>query len=257
MGRTNAKPRSARGSAIALAVVAVVLALAAGVFWVAAPRHEAAAGARTSTAGGPSSPAVGGTSGGALQPSDAPLTVTLPQDLSWTAVAGIPLPVSASVGPHQLGQTARGFSHDPLGAVFAAAHIVIRTNPQVGADVFGPTIRDQVIGPDAATLQQQVSSAYDDLRSRYQVPYGQPAGVLYATLRGFRLEQYTPGDAWLRLLTEGPGPGGQATLASTLLQTHWTGSDWVLVAPPGGDFSAVMAPVSTTDSYTLFPRSTP
>src|SRR5262249_37793674 len=123
--------------------------------------------------------------------------------------------------------------------------------------VFGPTIRDQVIGPDMPALLQQVNDAYDNLRARYQVPYGRPAGVLYATLRGFRVEQYTSSDAWLRLLTEGPGPGGQVTLASTLLRVLWAGSDWVLVAPPGGDWGAVMAPATGTDSYTLFPRSTP
>ena len=204
-------------------------------------------------------PNPGAAVGGSLAPEPArPVTATegqtdLPADLTWASVAGVALPVSATEGPRRSGAIAGGFAHTPAGSVLAAAHIVIRTTPQVGSDVFGPTIRDQVVGPDADAMAQRVGDAYDDLRIHYQVAPGEPAGTLYARLRGFRIEQYTGDDVYLRLVTEGPTAGGGTGLVSSLLQLRWEVDDWALVAPPGGDFAAVMAPAGGLENYVQFP----
>src|SRR5690606_28949116 len=105
------------------------------------------------------------------------------------------------------------------------------------------TLREQVVGPDTSALSDRISEAYADLRTRYQVRFGDPAGTLYATLIGYRVDRYADDEVHLRLLTEGPGRTGQPVLAATAVTLLWQGGDWVLLAPPLGDFSTVMAPV--------------
>ena len=82
--------------------------------------------------------------------------VVPPTDLAglrWTDFGGIELPVSRSAGPHDVrGGLAWGFADTPLGALLAAVNIGVRANAQWGPGIFGPTIRDQVTGPDASAL---------------------------------------------------------------------------------------------------------
>lgn len=178
----------------------------------------------------------------------------LPADLRWAPLAGISVPVSGQSGPRDTsGGLARGFAHDRAGAVLAAVHIVVRVAPQVGASVFDPTLRTQVVGPDAAAMRVQVTQAYDDLRGPAQVAYGQPVGSLYATLRGYRLTSYMNEQATVRLLTEAVDTRGTPARASTEVQMRWTGSDWALVAPTGGTFDHVVAAATDADAATFHP----
>ncbi|MBQ1028966.1 hypothetical protein KBX26_02950 [Micromonospora sp. C97] len=173
----------------------------------------------------------------------------LPDDLDWIDVAGVSVPVSKQSGPHitSKGQ-ARGFTHDRGGAVLAAAHIVVRTNPQVGPTVFEPTLRTQVVGADAASMRVQVAQAYDELRRQTGVADGQPAGRLNATLLGYRIVSYTDDEAVLRLLTEAPDGSGSSLMVSTEVRMRWAGSDWALLAPAGGTFDQAVTVV--LDPYT-------
>ncbi|WP_124861771.1 hypothetical protein [Micromonospora arida] len=173
----------------------------------------------------------------------------LPNDLGWADVAGVSVPVSAQSGPRNSSEgRARGFAHDPGGAVLAAVHIVVRVNPQVGPAVFGPTLRTQVIGADAAAMRAQVAQAYDELRGQVGVADGQPVGRLNATLLGYRIVSYTDDEVALRLLTEASGGSGSSLMVSTEVRVRWTDSDWALLAPAGGTFDQAVTVV--LDPYT-------
>ncbi|MEU8164923.1 hypothetical protein AB0B97_00280 [Micromonospora sp. NPDC049004] len=161
----------------------------------------------------------------------------LPDDLDWADIAGVSVPVSKQSGPLFAGEgQARGFAHNPGGAVLAAVHIVVRVTPQVGPAVFDPTLRAQVVGADAAAMRDQVERAYEELRGQAGVADGQPVGRLNATLLGYRILSYTDDQVVLRLLTEAPDGSGSSLMVSTEVGVRWTGSDWALLAPAGGTF---------------------
>ncbi|MEU7802647.1 hypothetical protein AB0B10_25645 [Micromonospora arborensis] len=187
--------------------------------------------------------------------SDAAGGVALPADLRWTPVGGVSLPESRQAGPHDsTGGLARGFSHDEPGAVLAAVHVIVRVAPQLGPSVFDQTLRSQVTGPDAAAMRSRVAQDYDQLRANAGVRYGQPVGHLAAALRGYRLTDYTPQEVSLQILTEGRDGDGEPVLAASTVRLQWTGSDWALLAPPGGDFNSV---VSSAGDATGFHPFTP
>ncbi|MFF0097692.1 hypothetical protein ACFYO8_00030 [Micromonospora sp. NPDC005257] len=172
-------------------------------------------------------------------------------DLEWVDVAGVSVPVSSHSGPRiTSGGQARGFAHDQVGALLAAVHIVVRINPQVGPAVFEPTLRDQVVGPDAAAMRVQVAQAYDELRAQ---PDGQPLGRLNAILRGYRIVSYRDDEAAVRLLTEAPGVNGVPLSVIAEVRARWTGSDWALLAPAGGTFDQTVLAASDADTATFLP----
>jgi hypothetical protein len=167
-----------------------------------------------------------------------PVTV-LPADVTSVRVAGVELPVSASAGPRDsVGGLVRGFAHTPGGAVLAAVHLVVRTTPQVGPRVFEPTLRDQVVGPNAAAMREFVAQLYQQATAAGQIPYGQPIGDLPAAFAGFRLDKYTDHTADVALLTTAIDATGVARYATTTVHLSWTGTDWALLAPDGGRWDA-------------------
>lgn len=171
-------------------------------------------------------------------------------DLSWVSVAGARVPVSAAAGPYDTRDgRALGFAHTSAGAVMAAVHISVRLSPQAGPAVFGPTLREQVVG-DVDALARQLDADYQSARAALGVPYGQPAGRLYSRVRGYRVEMDGGDAAGVRLLIEGPGATGSVLVALTL-RVRWTGTDWSLVAPDGGVWDATV--VTDPTGYLLFP----
>lgn len=197
------------------------------------------------------------TVGPADSPGPAPMTVQLtwPADLTWVTVAGLGLPVSATAGPHDLADgRARGFSQSPSGAIFAGLHLLVRTSPQVGPRVWAPTLREQVVGPDAAAFTDAVAQSYDDARQQLQLSYGEPLGRIAATIGGIRIDGYSEHAASLRVLIEAPAGDGRLARAALLVQVAWSGTDWQLVAPPRGDWAAVRTLVpSSVSGYTPLP----
>lgn len=179
--------------------------------------------------------------------------VAMPADLHWELVGGVSLPVSSQAGPRDTaGGLARGFSHDEAGAVLAAVHIVVRVAPQLGPGIFDTTLRAQVVGTDAPAMRSRVGQDYDELRANANVQYGQPVGRLEAVLRGYRMLSYSGQDASLQLLTEANDAQGNSLLAVTSVRMQWTGSDWALLAPAGGDFGTVMSRASEAAGYHAF-----
>src|SRR6516225_1982842 len=136
-------------------------------------------------------------------------------DLRWVDFHGIQLPVSAQDGPrHARRGLVWGFTDTPRGALLAAVNIGVRTASPVRS--------------------------------------GQPAGRGYAAEAGFRFVAYTPADATVDLVTEGPGAGGATALVATRVEVVWLHHDWRVVAPPGGNWASSATVISSLTGYTPF-----
>ena len=130
-----------------------------------------------------------------------------------------------SAGPHDVrGGLAWGFADTPLGALLAAVNIGVRANAQWGPDVFGPTIRDQVTGPDAAALLAELPRpATTRPYGPTGVPAGQSLGRAYVTEEAFRWVAYTPVDATVDIVSAGPGDQGTTVRAVTRIEVRVVG----------------------------------
>jgi hypothetical protein len=174
--------------------------------------------------------------------------------LQWTGYHGVRLPSSPAAGPrHTSGGLASGYSDTPLGALLAALNIAVRANAQWGPGIFGPTIRDQVTGPDAAALLASCQTAYAQASQSAHVTGGGPLGNAFVAEEAFRWVSYTPADATVDLVSAGPGSQGATVRAVTQVQVTWNGADWKVIAPPGGDWGNSAAPLASLSGYTTFP----
>lgn len=179
---------------------------------------------------------------------------TAGQGVSWADFHGIELPVSAHDGPHNArGGLAWGFADTPRGALLAAINIGVRTAALWGPDIYQPTITYQVTGPDADSLLKADTSDYAALRAAASVPAGQPAGRGYAVEAAYRFTAWSPADATVDVVTEGPGSSGATVLAATRIEVLWRRGDWRVVAPPGGDWANAASSISSLTGYTTFP----
>jgi len=190
------------------------------------------------------------------QPVAVPDELKLPPDVTWSETAGVSLPVSAQAGPRDTSEgRARGFERSPAGAVLAAVHLLVRVAPQVGPDVFDPTLRTQVVGPDAAAMRANVAAQYRVMVEQAGIVFGQPVGRLYAALRGYRIDAYTADAAVLQVMTEARTSDGQPVMAAVGIEVRWSGGDWALIAPPGGSWEQTVTVVGRSEAatFTAFP----
>lgn len=172
--------------------------------------------------------------------------------VSWRDYHGVRLPYSAVDGPRDTGgDLAVGFARTPRGALLAAIHIAVRANVQWGPKVFGPTIDEQIIGPDAEALMDATRETYE--RRRGKRADGAALGRGYVVLEGFRWQGYSPDAASLDLVSAGPGDSDVTVRAATRLQLHWRNGDWRLLAPPAGAWAGAASPVESADGYVRFP----
>jgi hypothetical protein len=176
-------------------------------------------------------------------PSSPAVAVVLPTDTTWTTVAGVALPSSATAGPlrrhHGL---AAGFAHTPVGAVFAAVYLLVDTTPQVGSAVFEPTLHQQVVGEYATAMLDAVEADYRALGG--DPATGLPIGVLPAAVAGARIITVSDTAARIDLLTVAVDATGTDRFAATTVDLVWTGTDWALVAPPAGRWDGVVTAVT-------------
>ena len=174
--------------------------------------------------------------------------------LRWSDFHGIELPSSSSAGPHDTaGGLASGFADSPLGALLAAENIAVRANAQWGPGIFTPTIRAQVTGPDTAALLSGCQASYDQASQAAHVTGGTPLGNAYVAEEAFRWVAYSPVDAIVDLVSAAPGSQGATVQASVRVEVTWSGGDWRVVAPPGGDWGNAAARLSSLSGYTVFP----
>ena len=244
MPGTRRQPRRLLPAAV------LVIVLGAGLAVALAARHGTGGGSGGSPAAGRTSP----------PPPSAPGTGSpqLPHvdlaGLRWSDYYGVELPSSPAAGPRDTsGGLASGFADTPLGALLAAVNIGVRANAQWGPAIFGPTIRGQVTGPDAAALLASCQSGYAQASQAAHISGGQPLGDAYVAEEAFRWVAYTPSDATVDLVSAGPGSQGTTVRATTRIEVVWAGGDWRVVAPPGGDWGNSAAQLTSLGGYTIFP----
>ena len=168
--------------------------------------------------------------------------------LTWVNFHGYGLPVSAQAGPHDTaGGLASGYADTPLGALLAAVNIGARTSWQLGPEIFQPTIQGQVTGP----YQDQMLSA--DLDT-YSADAAQIPDIrAYASIAAYQWVGYTPADATVDLVAEGPGGDGTTVYVATQIEAEWVNGDWRVVAPPGGDWGNSAVQIPSLNGYLTFP----
>ena len=233
-----------------VAAAVLVIVLGAGLAVALAARHGTGGGSGGSPAAGRLSPA----------PHSAPDAGSpeLPHvdlaGLRWSDYYGVELPASLAAGPRDTsGGLASGFADTPLGALLAAVNIGVRANAQWGPAIFGPTIRGQVTGSDAAVLLASCQSGYAQASQAAHISGGRPLGDAYVVEEAFRWAAYTPLDATVDLVSAGPGSQGATVRATTRIEVVWAGGDWRVVAPPGGDWGNSATQLTSLGGYTIFP----
>ena len=249
------RARGARRVAIAsLVAVAMVAAGITGMVWLgrgSAPPGEAAPGSRAShrdSVAPASAPA-----STAPVPARALTPAVDLAGLRWVSFYGIQLPVSPVAGPRHLrGGLAWGFTDTPLGALMAAVNIGVRANAQWGPGIFGPAIRRQVTGAGAAALLATCQATYQQERQDAGVPAGRPLGRAYVTEEAYRWVTYTPAAATVDVVSAGSGAQGATVRAVTQIEVAWSGRDWQVIAPLGGDWGNSAAPLTSLHGCTVF-----
>jgi hypothetical protein len=246
------RPAYRGGSCLLVLALAPLAALAAAVVaasFLSGARH--ASPARPAAQGSPvqASPRQAASPGSGTRDRKAALP-----GLRWASYHGVELPSSPKAGPRDTaGGLASGYAHTPLGALLAAVNIGVRANAQWGPDVFGPTIRTQVTGPDAAALLAGCEAAYGPAARAAHIAGGKPLGSAYVTEEAFRWVAYTPSQATVDVVSAGPGSQGLTARAVTRIQVTWDGTDWKVIAPLGGDWASAAAVLTSLSGYTVFP----
>ena len=226
-----------------IAVFAVILVVAPAVGWFAIHRTPTSqsppAGAAPASSTRPSAP-------GNAEP-----------DVTWQQFAGLALPTSRADGPRcQQDARATCFGHDGRGAAFAAVHLLVRTFPFAGFTVFGPTIRDQVIGPHRAALARLTDDAYRQTAAAAGVKNGAPIPSEGGWVAGYRLDQPADpaADRQVRVLIRQAGEGGASGFTEYTVDLTWLDGDWQLIAPRWGDWRSAARAMSDADpdQYTSY-----
>jgi hypothetical protein len=213
--------------------------------------------ARSGTAGSSAAPGAR-RAAPAASPASGPQAPQLPRvslgGLRWSDYHGVELPSSPAAGPRDTaGGLASGFTDTPLGALLAALNIAVRANAQWGPGIFTPTIRDQVTGPYAPALLAGCQATYAQDSKAAHVTGGAPLGNAYVTEEAFRWVAWSPVSATVDLVSAAPGSQGTTVRAVVRVQVTWSGGDWRVTAPPGGDWGNAAAGLSSLSGYTLFP----
>ena len=230
------------------AAAAVIAVAGAGLALLLARGGTAGHGAAPGRSPAASAPAASAPAGGAQLPQ-----VSL-AGLRWSSYHGVELPSSPAAGPRDTsGGLASGFTDTPLGALLAALNIAVRANAQWGPGIYGPTIRDQVTGPDAGALLSGCQADYAQASQAAHISRGAPLGNAYVSEEAFRWVAWTPSDTTVDLVSAGPGSQGTTVQAATRVEAVWSGGDWRVVAPPGGDWGNAAAALPSLSGYTIFP----
>jgi len=247
--------RRRRFALLAAGALIALAAVGAGIAW---PGRHAAPGVPGSTG---QARTIRPSAAASSPPTPGQLPRTDLADVGWMDFYGVELPVSRSAGPRDVRRgLASGFADSPLGALLAAVNIAVRANAQWGPGIFGPTIRDQVTGPGTAALLSACRSSYEQASLATGVPGGKPLGRVYVAEEAFRWVAYTPSDATVDIVSAGPGSGagpgsdGSTVRAVTRVEVAWSGRDWRVIAPPGGDWGNSAAPLTSITGYTRFPN---
>lgn len=160
--------------------------------------------------------------------------------IRWDATLAVALPVSATQGPSVL-TPARAASFGPsrLGAALAAVHLLARTSPRVGPAVFTATLDEQVYGPNRQALADTVRAGYADEASQLGLEAGEPLPGADAEVVGYRIVRYSDSDAAVEVVLSSTALRVDGHQVAVRVSLQRTDDDWVLIAPPRGDWGVV------------------
>jgi len=165
-----------------------------------------------------------------------------PTDVHWLLYQGVALPFSSANGPRTIhGDVARGYAHDPEGALLAAAQIGVRY--LVAPDWQAVTATSVAPGPgrNAYVVLRQSQDPSAQATAASTVPQGAPGPGTYLQLAGYQFVTYTPQTAVLQLISQGSSGTYQVTTSTV----SWSGSDWKLVLQADGSSSPSAQAVSS------------
>jgi hypothetical protein len=166
-----------------------------------------------------------------------------PVELSWVEAGGVALPVSATHGPRRLvADLASGWSLSEAGAALAAAHLLVRSGPTVGPEVFEPTITGQTTGPNVAALKLAVNEQYAELEQSETATQSTQAATELVGHRVATVDLET-GSAVIDLVLDSPQLSESDRYLQVTVSLEWLNDDWWLVAPPKGDWALVSTPL--------------
>jgi hypothetical protein len=215
------RPSFVLGALLIVAVVVVGLGIAVGLKGDPAARV-------------PTEVATGAVVGGGPAKQDGPLPTTVPTvapaGTEWKYALGANLPYNPAHGPwRESSTTASGFAHSPEGALFAAAHLIVRGSGDAGRAAWEPTVATQfVAGPDRDALLARLGQT----PVTEQVQPGD-----YTIFAGFTFPApYRPEFAVIQLVHMDPANNAYY---STLVSLVWQDGDWRMNAPSGGDWKMV------------------
>jgi len=145
---------------------------------------------------------------------------------SWTLVGAMAAPSApATFGPQRIENGLRVcFAHNPTGALYALASFFAESTNVPQAELFTQ------LGADTPAKAAAVAQAQGDSQL-LQSEDGDPGTV---SIAGFQYVDYTPSQANMTLVLEGPS-GELAALPCSL---QWQDDDWRFVIPPGQQLAA-------------------
>jgi hypothetical protein len=152
-----------------------------------------------------------------------------PKDTTWTLWYGIALPSSSSAGPREPA-TSSGYSHDPAGALYAAATIPYRA---YGPDWRVIVERQTIAGPARDKLIAELERAHA----------GGVDMTGVAQTAGFRFVSYSPDTAVVEFATKG------RNLNKATSTVRWVDGDWRLVLGPDGSLGSQATRITSLGGF--------
>lgn len=172
--------------------------------------------------------------------------------IRWDATLGVALPVSITQGPSILTPArAASFGASQLGAALAAVHLLARTSPRVGPAVFTPVLDEQVYGPNRQALADTVRAGYADEAAQLGLEAGEPLPGADAELVGYRIIHFADSDAAVEVVLSSTALRVDGHQVAVRVSLQRTDDDWVLIAPPRGDWGVVTTVLTTQPTDVL------
>jgi hypothetical protein len=216
-----------------------MLAMAALFVVVGAAAHkkptQTAAMRRSKTHPGPGNPS-GSVKLSCSLPVGSQQAPTVGPELAWVTVGEMQAPQApATYGPQrEQDGIAVCFAHNPTGSLLAAINFFAQATAASPVKLIRTLVANT---PERVVALTQAREGQDQL---LQNSDGDPGSV---QVTGYEIVDYTPAQANLNVVLE--GPGGQ--LAAVECQLEWQAHDWKFVIPPGGQLNS--AAITTMDGF--------
>lgn len=172
--------------------------------------------------------------------SDIAMVMLPPVGVSWESLPnGFQLPRSRMHGPCNVtATTASGYARTPTGALLASAHLLVRSGTPTPIAIAEDTITTQFIaGPDRDRTLSVMRAPHDGAITPHEL----------GRITAFKIISYDPDTAVVSLAVTNDILQGQYVTLS--LVVRWVDGDWRMVAPAGGDWSAVARFTPILDGY--------